>query len=72
MAAYNEAIRSGRWRADEYPPPPHIHPRGIEDAGKLPNITRRLLERGYSESDVRKVLGENWIRVLRVAWERIG
>jgi membrane dipeptidase len=31
----------------------------------LPNLTARLLERGWSEADVRKVLGENWLRVFR-------
>ena len=26
------------------------------------------LERGWSESRIRKVMGENWLRVLRDAW----
>jgi membrane dipeptidase len=28
----------------------------------LPNLTTRLLERGWAEPLVRKVLGENWLR----------
>lgn len=39
-------------------------PIGLEDASKLPKITDALLVRGYSESDVRKILGENLLRVM--------
>lgn len=41
-----------------------LAPTGMEDVSKLPNITYELLKRGYSESDVRKVLGENLLRVM--------
>ncbi len=39
----------------------------LEDAAAFPRITEGLLERGYSEGDVKKVLGENHLRVLREA-----
>jgi membrane dipeptidase len=39
-------------------------PYGMEDAGKLPKITEALLQKGYSESDVRKILGENTLRLM--------
>jgi membrane dipeptidase len=39
-------------------------PYGMEDASKLPLITEALLKKGYSESDVRKILGENTLRVM--------
>jgi len=39
-------------------------PFGMEDAAKLPKITEALLQRGYSEGDVRKILGENTLRVM--------
>lgn len=39
-------------------------PVGMEDVSKLPAITYELLKRGYSESDVKKVLGENLLRVM--------
>jgi membrane dipeptidase len=45
-------------------------PYGMEDASKLPQITQALLQRGYSESDIKKVLGENTLRVLAEA-ERV-
>jgi membrane dipeptidase len=39
-------------------------PYGMEDATKLPLIAEALLKKGYSESDVRKILGENTLRVM--------
>ena len=39
-------------------------PSGMEDVSKLPTITYELLKRGHSENDVRKVLGENLLRVM--------
>ena len=39
-------------------------PYGMEDATMLPKITGALLQKGYSESDVRKILGENTLRVM--------
>lgn len=40
-------------------------PAGLEDASKMGNITRELLERGYSEDDIAMILGGNWLRVFR-------
>ena len=45
-------------------------PIGMEDISKLPNLTYELLRRGYSERDVRKILGENFMRAFREA-ERV-
>ena len=39
-------------------------PKGVETCERLPNLTVRLLERGLSEEDVKKVLGENFLRVM--------
>jgi membrane dipeptidase len=39
-------------------------PAGMEDIGKLPNITIELMRRGYSDGDIKKVLGENFLRVM--------
>ncbi|HTA57118.1 MAG TPA: dipeptidase [Candidatus Baltobacteraceae bacterium] len=41
-----------------------VMPLGMEDATHLPQITDALLKKGYSESDIRKILGENTLRVL--------
>ena len=39
-------------------------PYGMEDAAKLPKITDALLRKGYSEGDLKKILGENTLRVM--------
>ena len=39
-------------------------PAGMQDASKFPLITESLLRRGYSEADIRKILGENTLRVM--------
>lgn len=41
-----------------------IMPFGMEDASKLPQLTEALLRKGYSESDIRKILGGNTLRVM--------
>jgi membrane dipeptidase len=40
-------------------------PIGLKDVSSYPNLVEGLLERGYSEEDVRKVLGGNLLRVWR-------
>ena len=40
-------------------------PEGLEDVSKYPLITQELLNRGYKPDQVRKVLGENFMRVFR-------
>ncbi len=40
---------------------------GLAYTHDLPNVTERLLARGWKDGDVRKVLGENWLRVFRAS-----
>lgn len=40
-------------------------PEGIEDISKIPNLVRGLMERGYSDEDILKILGGNTLRVMR-------
>jgi membrane dipeptidase len=42
-------------------------PVGLEDVSKFPNLTRALLEKGYSAEDIRKIYGGNLLRVMRAA-----
>jgi membrane dipeptidase len=40
-------------------------PEGLDDVSKYPYITQELLNRGYKPDQIRKVLGENFLRVFR-------
>jgi membrane dipeptidase len=40
-------------------------PFGMEDASDFPKITDALLQKGYSESDIRKILGGNVLRLMQ-------
>lgn len=42
-------------------------PLGMEDASKFPYITEGLVRHGYNEEDIRKILGENTLRVIAEA-----
>lgn len=42
-------------------------PEGARDVSMLPNITYELLKRGYSEQDIDKILGGNFLRVFAQA-----
>jgi membrane dipeptidase len=42
-------------------------PAGLEDVSCYPAITEELLRRDWSEADIRKVLGDNALRVLAAA-----
>ncbi|MEI9975394.1 MAG: membrane dipeptidase [Ignavibacteriota bacterium] len=40
-------------------------PEGMEDISKMPNLVRGLMERGFSDDDILKILGGNTLRVMR-------
>jgi membrane dipeptidase len=42
-------------------------PTGLEDVSKFPNLTRALLEKGYTAEQIRKIYGGNILRVMRAA-----
>jgi membrane dipeptidase len=42
-------------------------PEGMESAAGLPKITEALMRRGYSDDDIRKILGGNTLRVMERA-----
>ena len=42
----------------------YLFPIGIEGVSDFKNITRGLVARKYSDGDIRKILGGNWLRVL--------
>lgn len=34
------------------------------------NLTRKLIERGFNDNDIEKILYGNWMRLFKTAWER--
>lgn len=53
--------------ADMYPRTPS--PVGIRGAHDYPNITKGLKKRGYTDEEVRKILGENLLRIWKTVTE---
>ena len=41
---------------------------GVDDITRLPEITKGLIARGYSDKDIQKILGLNILRVLKEVW----
>lgn len=50
----------------------NVVPRQLEDVSCYPNITQELLNRGYQEEDILKVLGGNLLRAFRAAEKAAG
>jgi membrane dipeptidase len=50
--------------------PPVMTVKGFEDISKLPNLVKGLQERGWSEEQLDKLLGLNWLRVYEKVWGR--
>lgn len=58
-----------RWMPPEgYSQLPWFYVKGFENISELPNVTRGLIDRGWSTAEIRKVLGENWLRVYEKVW----
>jgi len=49
---------------DRYDP----FPLGLDSHALMMNVTRGLVKRGYSDDDIRKILGGNWLRLLKDIW----
>lgn len=62
--------------ANQFEFPPEMtykqHPvrfvKGFEDISQLGNVTAELRKRSYSQENIDKILGGNWMRVYRAAW----
>lgn len=53
---------------EAYSRTPWFYAKGFESIAEYPNVTKGLLDRGWSPADVCKVIGENWLRVYEKAW----
>jgi membrane dipeptidase len=40
-------------------------PAGLDDVSKFPNLTRALLEKGYTPAEIKKIYGGNTLRLMR-------
>jgi membrane dipeptidase len=45
-----------------------INPAGMREIKDYPNLTAAMDKRGWKEARIRKVMGENWVRVLKEVW----
>lgn len=54
---------------DVYGTPPWRWPSGIATVAEFTNITSALVDRGYTDAEILKVLGGNMLRVCAAAWE---
>lgn len=57
-----------RMPAEVYSEQPWFYIKGFEKISELPNVTAGLIRRGWSTGEIRKVLGENWLRVYEKVW----
>jgi membrane dipeptidase len=48
---------------------PISNPKGIQSAKEFPNITQALMKRRYAEGEIKKIMGENWLRLYREVWD---
>jgi len=45
-----------------------INPEGLRTIGEFPNLTAAMQKHGWKETRICKVIGENWVRVLKDVW----
>lgn len=65
----------------KYPPPrldpskvwkvndPTMYPAGLQTPDDMPMLAPALLERGFKDEDISKILGGNWLRVFGEVWD---
>ena len=47
---------------------PIMNPEGMRRIGDFPNLTAAMEKRGWPESRIRKVMGGNWLQLLKDVW----
>lgn len=45
-----------------------VNPEGMRKIGDFPNLTQAMEKAGWPERKIRRVMGENWVRVLNEVW----
>ncbi|MCK5553844.1 MAG: membrane dipeptidase, partial [Deltaproteobacteria bacterium] len=46
-----------------------VYPNDFDSLAKFPNLTRGLVARGYSDEEIRKILGGNFLRIFQEVWK---
>jgi len=46
------------------------YPAGLYSLANIVNIVEHMLQRGFSEGDIQKVMGENYLRVFEQTWRK--
>ncbi len=65
---YEDRISRNIWDKDSYPAPPWRFPKEIETPTTLYKWVPALRVRGYADSDIKKILGENLLNYYRQVW----
>lgn len=60
---YLAAAAGGRGKHSAYP-------EGLQSLANIVNIVEHMLRRGFQEEDVKKVMGENYLRVFDLTWRK--
>ena len=60
-----ENVLSMRYKYNHLYPTPRIRPEGLRSYSEMPNITRGLVAEGYSDTEIKKILGLNNLRVYK-------
>jgi len=45
-----------------------VNPAGIRTIGDFPNLTAAMQQAGWADSRIKKIMGENWIKVFDQVW----
>lgn len=45
-----------------------VYPEGLRTLTDFPNLTAAMEKRGWPEARIRKIMGENWVRLLGEVW----
>lgn len=64
----DETMNTEVWPLEWNSRGPILYIKGFENITELPHVVRGLIERGWSTGEIRKVLGENWLRVYQQVW----
>ena len=49
---------------------PIVNPEGMRTIGDFPNLTAAMEKRGWPETRIAKVMGGNWLQLLKDVWRR--